>query len=53
MRGDKIADWFILLLYVAIIFLMVRPRSQGPKLLEGFFNGTRNLITAVTGGGRF
>lgn len=53
MRFDKVADWFILLLYVAILFLLVRPRSQGPVILEKFFSGTRSLVTAVTGGGSF
>lgn len=51
MRADKVVDWFILLLYVAIVFLLVRPRSQGPAVLERFFAGTRGLITGVTGGG--
>ena len=32
-------DWLMLLLYVAILFLLVRPGSQGPKLAETFSNG--------------
>lgn len=44
-------DWLVLALYVAIIFLLVRPRSQGPALVDRTFNGITNVIKSVTGGG--
>lgn len=44
-------DWGILLLYVAIIFLLVRPKSLGPTLVEKVTGGVTDMITAVTGGG--
>lgn len=47
----KVGDWFILLLYVAILFLLVRPGSQGPKLVDTFGKSLTGLINAATGGG--
>lgn len=48
---SKIGDWLILLLYVAIIFLLVRPNSQGPKLVTASGNALTGLVNAATGGG--
>lgn len=47
----KVGDWFILLLYVAMLFLLVRPGSQGPKLVDTTGKSLIGLITAATGGG--
>lgn len=47
----RIFDWLILLLYVAIIFLFVRPGSKGPLLVDTTGKTLVNLITAATGGG--
>lgn len=44
-------DWMILLLYVAILFLLVRPGSQGPSLVEAVGSNLRGLVEAATGGG--
>jgi len=44
-------DWLMLLLYVAILFLLVRPGSQGPKLAETATKGLVDLMNAATGGG--
>lgn len=49
--GAKIGDWFILLLYVAILFLLVRPGSQGPKLIDTTGKSVIGLVNSVTGGG--
>jgi hypothetical protein len=38
-------------LLVAAIFVMVRPRSQGPSLVNAFSNGAVGLVKAATGGG--
>lgn len=49
--GKAVGDWFILLLYVAALFLLVRPGSQGPKLITGTLGALSSLINSVTGGG--
>jgi hypothetical protein len=38
---------------IAIIFVLVRPGSQGPSLVTGVSNGLKGLITAATGGGKW
>lgn len=48
---DRVFDWLILVLYVAIIFVMVRPKSQGPALVGKFTDGIVNIVKAATGGG--
>lgn len=47
----RIFDWLILVLYVAIVFLFVRPGSKGPQLVETTGKTLVNLVTAATGGG--
>lgn len=47
----KMFDWLMLLLYVAILFLLVRPGSQGPKLVSTIGTTMTNLLNAATGGG--
>lgn len=48
---SRIFDWLILLLYVAILFLLVRPGSKGPALVDTVGSTLVNLVTSVTGGG--
>jgi hypothetical protein len=48
---SRFFDWLMLLLYVAIIFLLVRPGSKGPQLAETGMSGLVNLLNAATGGG--
>lgn len=48
-----IGEFLITLLYVALVFVLVRPRSQGPKLVDSLTTGTVNLVNAATGGGGF
>lgn len=48
---DKIGDFLIAVLYVAAIFVLVRPGSQGPQLVNSLTTGTTNLVKAATGGG--
>lgn len=47
----RLWDWLILLLYVAIVFLLVRPGSKGPALVDTVGNTLTNLVNAATGGG--
>lgn len=51
MEMHKPIDVLILAFYVGLIFVMVRPGSQGPKLVDSFTTGLVNLAKAVTGGG--
>lgn len=37
--------------YLAVLFVLVRPGSQGPTLVSNVSNGLKGLITAGTGGG--
>lgn len=49
MKG--LGDFLIAIVFVAGIFVLVRPRSQGPALVTALTNGTTNLVKAATGGG--
>ena len=37
--------------YLAVLFVLVRPRSQGPTLVKNVADGLSGLIKAGTGGG--
>lgn len=41
------------IVYLAVLFTLVRPGSQGPKLVSSVTTGLSNLIKASTGGGTF
>jgi len=41
------------IIILAIIFTLVRPRSQGPALVKAVSNGLQGLIGKATGGGTF
>ena len=49
--GNRFWDWMTLGSYCAIIYVMVRPGSQGPGLVTAITNGLTNLTNAQTGGG--
>ncbi len=36
---------------IAVLFVLVRPGSQGPKLVSGVSSGLSGLVQAATGGG--
>jgi len=44
-------DWMMLVGYIAILFLLVRPGSKGPELVTKVGGSFVDLITAATGGG--
>jgi hypothetical protein len=48
---SKVGDFLVGVLYVAAIFVLVRPGSQGPSLVNSLTTGTSNLVKAATGGG--
>lgn len=39
------------IIIIAILFVLVRPGSQGPKLVAGVSGGLSGLVNAATGGG--
>ena len=39
------------IIIIAILFVLVRPQSQGPALVSGVSNGLAGLVNAATGGG--
>lgn len=47
----RLFDWLMLGFVVAIVFLLVRPRSQGPTLVEKAGNAIIGIFSATTGGG--
>lgn len=49
----QIGEWLALVVYLAIIFTLVRPGSQGPALITGSATGVANVLKAATGGGSF
>lgn len=51
MESLKIGDFLIAVVYLAGLFVLVRPRSQGPALVDSLTSGTVNLIRQATGGG--
>jgi hypothetical protein len=39
------------IIYLAVLFVLVRPGSQGPSLITSVTNGLTSLVKAGTGGG--
>jgi hypothetical protein len=39
------------IIIIAILFVLVRPGSQGPKLVSGVSSGLSGLVQSATGGG--
>jgi hypothetical protein len=48
-----IGAFLIGVVYLAILFTLVRPGSQGPQLVTSVTGGLSNLIQSGTGGGTF
>lgn len=49
--SGKIGSAILVFAYVIVLFVMVRPNSQGPTLVSNFGTGLANVIKAGTGGG--
>lgn len=47
------SEVLVLVIYLAIVFTLVRPRSQGPALVTSFGNSLANVLGKATGGGTF
>ena len=50
---DRIADIAASIVTVALIFVLVRPRSQGPQFVQSIGTSFASVIGAATGGGTF
>jgi hypothetical protein len=50
---NNITEVIVLIVYLAIVFTLVRPNSQGPGLVTAFGSSLTSLISAATGGGSF
>ena len=48
---NKIGDWLIAVIYLAALYVMVRPKSQGPSLITSAGTAVQGIVSAATGGG--
>jgi hypothetical protein len=48
-----VAAIVLAIIYLAALFTLVRPRSQGPALVKSVSDGLTGLIRQATGGGTF
>lgn len=48
-----LGTFLVAIVYLAVLFVLVRPNSQGPQLVKNVADGLTNLIGAGTGGGSF
>lgn len=48
---QKLGAAIVIFAYAIVLFLMVRPGSQGPNLVTASANGIAAVIKAGTGGG--
>lgn len=49
--GKDFGVFLVGIIYLAVLFVLVRPGSQGPGLVHAVSGGLTNLIKASTGGG--
>jgi hypothetical protein len=49
--SGKLGAAIVIFSYAIVLFLMVRPGSQGPNLVTASADGVSNVIKAGTGGG--
>lgn len=49
--GKDFGVFLVGIVYLAVLFVLVRPGSQGPHLVSNVSSGLANLIKAATGGG--
>jgi hypothetical protein len=50
-RVGTAGEAFVLLIYLAALYTLVRPGSQGPGLVQSVGNTLASIITAATGAG--
>jgi hypothetical protein len=49
--SGKIGAAIVIFAYAIVLFLLVRPGSQGPGLISALGSGVSGVISAGTGGG--
>lgn len=49
--GGKLGAAVVIFAYAIVLFLLVRPGSQGPALIGAGGTALKNVISAGTGGG--
>jgi hypothetical protein len=49
--GKDFGTFLVGIIYLAILFVLVRPGSQGPTLVSNVSSGLTGLVNAGTGGG--
>jgi hypothetical protein len=49
--SGKVGAAIVIFAYAIVLFLLVRPNSQGPNLVSATSNGVASIIKAGTGGG--
>lgn len=49
--SKDLGTFLVGIVYLAVLFVLVRPGSQGPSLVSTISDGLTNLINAGTGGG--
>lgn len=49
--SKDITSFLLAVVYLAVLFVLVRPGSQGPSFITNVTNGIASVINAGTGGG--
>lgn len=49
--SGKVGSAILIFAYVVVLFVLVRPGSQGPSLVKNLTGGISSVIRAGTGGG--
>lgn len=49
--SKDLGTFLVGVVYLAVLFVLVRPGSQGPSFIHAVSDGLTNLINAGTGGG--
>lgn len=49
----NLTEILVLVVYLAIVFTLVRPKSQGPQLVSAAGNAFSSVLKSATGGGTF
>lgn len=48
MRGFTITDVVVAIITVAVIYVLVRPRSKGAEMVTNFSNALVSIVTSAT-----
>ncbi|HJP74926.1 MAG TPA: hypothetical protein VJ914_11690 [Pseudonocardiaceae bacterium] len=49
--GKDVGTFLVGAVYLSVLFVLVRPGSQGPTLVSNVADGFSNILKAGTGGG--